>query len=261
MTPDQLLFTDLEGRPLSLPDVIADGLDRDYSARFPLLRRLLDDGTPREQLYACAMLASWGVRDGFLKLIDWARAPEAVPWAADSVELDRFFGVDAAFVLLTDALRWAQHAPLTEVAARLRRLAIYDLLVIYPLVYFDRSMFVLLNLDHDLAWSEQGTITWAIEQALTAARNSEPDFDLPTQIAYLIGPLAALDDVTAADRAEILLAYYPGRERTLRELAYALGLGTGPATLSILERLASSDSSSVRREATECLLRRAARVS
>ena len=66
MTPDQLLYTRLDGQPSTLEDVIADSLDRDYSTRLPLLRQLLDSGSPREQLHACAILAAWGVRDGLL---------------------------------------------------------------------------------------------------------------------------------------------------------------------------------------------------
>lgn len=259
MTPDELLYTDLDGRHLGLDDVIADGLDRDYSARFPALRQLLDTGSPLEQLHACAMLASWGVRDGLLKVIEWAREPEAAPWAGAPVEIDRFSGADSAFVLLTDSLRTAQqYMPLGEVAARLRRLAVYDLLVIYHRVYFDRSMFILLHLDPDLARTEMLTITWAIDQALAATRNGWPGFDLPTQIAFLLGPLATLDDAGAADRADALLSSGHVHDRTLREVAYALGSGTGPATLSVLERLAQWDSPSVRREAAEWLARREA---
>src|SRR5215216_1925911 len=103
MTSYDLLYTDLDGQFLGLDDVISDGLDRDYSVRFPLLRQLLGNGSPLEQLHACAMLTSWGMRDGILKVIEWARNPEAVPWAEAPVEVDRFFGADSAFVLLTDA--------------------------------------------------------------------------------------------------------------------------------------------------------------
>ncbi|MDQ5823176.1 MAG: hypothetical protein M3441_03070 [Chloroflexota bacterium] len=259
MTSDELLYTDLDGQHLGLDDVIADGLDRDYSARFPMLRQLLDTGSPLEQLHACAMLASWGVRDGLLKVIEWAREPEAVPWAGAPVEIDRFSGVDSAFVLLTDSLRTArEYVPLGEVADHLRRLAVYDLLVIYHRVYFDRSMFILLDLDPNLARAEMLTIGWAIDQALAAMRNGWPGFDLPTQIAFLLGPYATLDDAGAADRAETLISSYPVRDRTLRELAYALGSGTGPATRGILERLARWESPSVRREAAEWLARRGA---
>jgi hypothetical protein len=257
MTSYELLYTDLDGQKLGLDDVISDGLDRDYSARFPMLRRLLNEGSPLEQLHACAMLTSWGVRDGILRVIEWAREPEAVPWADAPVEIDRFFGEDAAFVLLTDSLRTAhEYMPLSEVADRLRRLAVYDLLLIYHRVYFDRSMFILLDLDAELTRAEVVTIRWAIDQALAAMRKGRPRFDLPTQIAFLLGPLASVDDTGAAERAETLISYYQDLDRTMRELAYALGSGTGPATHAILERLANSNSASVRGEATEWLARR-----
>ena len=260
MTPYELLYTDLEGQRLGLDDVIADGLDRDYSERFPMLRRLLDTGSPLERLHACAMLASWGVRGGLLTVIEWARKPESVPWAGAPVEVDRFFGADSAFVLLTDALRTAQqYMPLNEVAARLRRLAVYDLLGIYHRVYFDRSMLILLALDPELARSEVLTMGWAIDQALAAMPNGWPGFDLPTQIAFLLGPLATHDDAGAATRAKILIASPPASDRTLREVAYALGDGTGPATRAVLEKLARWDSPSIRREAEEWLARRGMR--
>ena len=256
MTSDELLYMDLDGQLLGLDDVIADGLDRDYSARFPQLRQLLASGSPREQLHACAMLTAWGVRDGILRVIEWAQNPEAVPWADAPVEVDRFSGVDSGFVLLTDALRTALDMPLNEVAARLRRLAVYDLLLIYHRVYFDRSMLILFDLDRALAHSERLTIRWAVDQALAATRQGQLYFDLPTQIAFLIGPLAGLDDARAAEAAEALLAYYPDHTRMLREVAYALGYGTGGATLSILERLTASEFASVRSEAEEWLARR-----
>jgi hypothetical protein len=178
------------------------------------------------------------------------------------VEIDRFSGADSAFVLLTDSLSTArQYVPLGEVADRLRRLAVYDLLVIYHRVYFDRSMLMLLHHDPDLARAEMLTIRWAIDQALVATRNVWPGFDLPTQIAFLLGPYATMDDAGAADRAETLILSHPARDRTLREVAYALGSGTGPATRGILERLARSESPSVRREAAEWLARRGASAS
>lgn len=257
MAPDDLLYTDLDGQRLSLDDLIADGLDRDYSPRFPQLRQLLATGAPREQLHACALLAAWGVRDGLLQVIEWARNLDAVPWSGAPVEVDRFSGVDAAFVLLTDALRTAQqYIPLSEVAARLRRLAVYDLLLRYDRVFFDRSMMILLDLDQELARSELLTIRWALDQALAATRSGMPHFDLPTQTAFLLGPLAEHDDASAADFAGRLLAQHPVHTRMLREVAYALGSGSGPATHSILERLAQSEFASVRLEAEEWLARR-----
>lgn len=97
MTGDDLLFNDLDGGRVGLDDVVADGLDRDYSARYDALRDLLARGTPAQRLHSCVLLGSWGVRDGFATIVDWAADPAGVPWAGLPVTADRFFGVDDAF--------------------------------------------------------------------------------------------------------------------------------------------------------------------
>jgi hypothetical protein len=46
MDPEQLLFTAKAGNRADLQDVICDGLDVDYSDRYPALEQLLASGTP-----------------------------------------------------------------------------------------------------------------------------------------------------------------------------------------------------------------------
>ena len=81
MTPDELLFTEKDGTRSSLQDVISDGLDVDYSDRYPALLHLLREGEPAHRLYSCIMLASWGMPEGLRTLIEWARDPGSTPWA------------------------------------------------------------------------------------------------------------------------------------------------------------------------------------
>jgi hypothetical protein len=105
MSPAELLFSDAEGKPTSLEDLIDDGLDGAYRDRVPALIELLHGGAPRDRLYACMVLTAWGVADGFTALIGWAEHPGSAPWADHPVEIDRRHGVDAAFERLADAVR------------------------------------------------------------------------------------------------------------------------------------------------------------
>ena len=95
-TADDLLYTDLDGAFVGLDGVISDGLDRDYGDRLAALRDLLTGGTPVHRLHACIMLAAWGVRDGLVTVIEWAREPESVPWVGAPASVDRMFGTDDA---------------------------------------------------------------------------------------------------------------------------------------------------------------------
>src|SRR6185295_5499007 len=89
MSSAELLFSDAEGKPTSLEDLIDDGLDGAYRDRIPALIGLLRDGAPRDQLYACMVLTAWGVAEGFTVLIGWAEQPGSAPWADHPVEIDR----------------------------------------------------------------------------------------------------------------------------------------------------------------------------
>ena len=118
MTGDDLLFNDLDGGRVGLDDVVADGLDRDYSARYDALRDLLARGTPAQRLHSCVLLASWGVRDGFATIVDWAADPAGVPWAGLPVTVDRFSGWTTPSAQLARALdtaracaSWSRPAP------------------------------------------------------------------------------------------------------------------------------------------------------
>jgi hypothetical protein len=253
--PEELLLTDREGNRTQLQDVIYEGLDHDYSDRHPALLRLMREGTPRYRLYACVMLASWGVREGLETLSGWALDPDSTPWAGEPVTYDRFFGVDGAFEMLTEAVQTAGSLDRSDELDALRADATRALLDSYDRIYFARSLMVLLDVDRDLAASVRSSIALAVERAVVAAR-SPSSFDMPTQAAFLLGPLSTLDDERAAHAAEALLADHPGNSRTLREVAHMLGGGTGPATLAVLQRLAASPLKSVATDAQYSLTRR-----
>ena len=84
---------------------------------------------------------------------------------------------------------------------------------------------------------------------------------MPTQAAFMLGPLASFDDAHAARAADTLITVFSGLSRTLREVAYALRWGAGLDTHAILQRLASSPFQSVRKDAEDSLKRREAAVS
>ncbi len=256
MEPGELLFTDKDGTPSQLQEVIYDGLDRDYSDRYPALLRLMREGAPDRRLYACVMLASWGVPEGMEMLIEWARDPHATPWAGEPVTYDRHFGADAAFEMLADAVRVAGDVEGGSRLAELRLQAIQALLGIYDRVYFARVPALVLELDTEAAGLVADDIGAAVDNAVVASQSAETAFDMPTQAAFLLGPLAVLDDEHAARAAETLLGAHPDRSRTVREVAYALREGKGPATRTVLERLAASPLESVRNEALDSLARR-----
>lgn len=251
------LYTDRTGATVGLQSVISDGLDHDYSSRYPALRTILREGTPLEQLHACAVLASWGVRDGLLTVAEWARWPETVPWAGDPVTFDRFFGADDAFALLTDALATTQDVELTEVGTILRVQATRELLVLQPTYYFERSMTTLLNVLPELASRCRVELVWAVEQTIAAARTGP--YWMARQAAFLLADLAPLDDERAAAAAVALIAEHPDHEWALKEVALGMGCGSGRATHDVLRRLADWHPSSVRAEAQEHLHRRANR--
>ena len=255
LDPEHLLYTDLDGRRLSLQDVIYDGLDRDYSARHPALSRLLREGQPRHRLHACLMLASWGVEEGLRTLIQWARLPGSTPWADSPVTFDRFFGVDAAFEMMVEAVHVAGDVERGGDIELLRVEATRALLGIHHHVYVARSMMLLLGSDQALAASVRSEIA-AVDRAIEEARARAAPFDLATQAAFLLGLLAELDDAHAARVATTLLADHGDRLRTAREVAHALGWGTGPATRAVLDRLAEAPAASVREDARASLRRR-----
>jgi len=257
MEPEELLFTEKDGTRAQLQDVIYDGLDHDYSKRYPALLRLMQEGQPAHQLYACVMLASWGVPEGLQTLIQWARNPDATPWADQPFTFDRFYGVDSSFEMMADAIQTAADIDRTNEIYALRSEAVQALLGIYHRAHFGRSLMLALDLDDDLTASVRVEIGQAVDQAIATAQTSKMPFDLATQAAFLLGILASLDDAHAAQAAETLLSSELVTNRTTREVAYALGWGTGAATYTILQRLTLSPSASISKDAQDSLARRA----
>jgi hypothetical protein len=254
--PDALLFTDKDGQRVALEDVINDGLDRNYSDRIPALVELAQRGAPDHRLYATAMLVAWGVPDGYANLAAWARDPASVPWASKPFTFDRFSGADSAFETLANAVATAVELDdERDDVAPLRRDALRALLGAYHRVFFGRSLMTALEYDKPALPALRDDLAAAIDRATAAAR-TPPPFDLATQAAFLLGPLARVDDERAARAADALLADHPGNERMVREIAHGLRSGTGPATLAIVKRLAESPLASVRTDARDSLAKR-----
>jgi hypothetical protein len=256
MNPESLLFTELDGTRSSVQDVIYSGLEIDYSERYPGLLRLLREGEPAHRLYACMMLAAWGVPEGLLALTTWASDPHDAPWSGQPVTYDRLFGADAAFEMLAWSL-WASGG--TEHAARsapLRVEATRALLGIYHRAYFDRTMALLLDEDRELAASLGNEIRSAVARSIKASLAPNQAFDMASQAAFLLGELARLDDEEAARGAEALIEAHPDKGRCLREVAHSLCDGSGPDTRAILERLVQSPYAAVREDAQVSLKRR-----
>lgn len=247
--PEALLYDDLAGHRVGLRGVIAKGLDGGYENRIHGLRLLLAGGSPAHRLDACEILVSWGERSGLLAAAEWAHDPDSVPWAGAPVSVDRFGYGDDAFARLAEALSSAGEAPLSEPCAMLRGLATRALLVIHDRVFLDRSMGMLLGMDLARAAASRREIDWAVARGLAAARAGDRRFDIATQVAFLLDPLAGLDDAAAAAAAEVLMTDHPRWDRALCEVALSMAAGSGPATLAVLRRLAGWPSASVRAEA------------
>ena len=233
MDPEQLLFTTKAGDRADLQDVIYDGLEVDYSDRYPALEQLVTSGAPPHRLYAAAMLASWGVPAGLKMIATWARDPDATPWAKAPVTFEKLGGADAAFELLADAVRVSLDAKSRDDA--LRTDAMRALLDGYDRIYVGRAVYTALDVDPALRARVRDAIAPAVDRAVAAAR------DMPSialQAASLLAHLAALDDEHAARAAETLLGL---GGRAVNEVAYSLSYGSGPATLAILERLATTN--------------------
>lgn len=258
-SPDNLLYTDSEGNPAQLEDVIDDGLDGVYDDRIPALRRLCETGTPERRLLACRVLVSWGDRVGLETLIRWASAPTETPWADEPVALSRVHGADGAFGLLADALRTSSLSERAEETEALRVEATRALLRLADSYDFDRDLLFAVSADPAVRERVVADLKAAAERAIeTLAAGKPVDFDLATQAAGLLAPLARLDDATAAGYADRLLELESGHSRMLRELNDAMGAGSGPATLAVLMRLRNAGDATVREEADRLLARRRA---
>lgn len=246
--PEKLLFTKLDGTKSDLQHVIWDGLDVDYSARFPALQDLMANGSPAHRLYACIMLTSWGVPRGIQMLAIWATSPERTPWAENPVTFERFSGADDAFEHLADALSTGEDAAPAELRADAAR----ALLGSFHVVHTGRKMYELLD-DKKLRAMVAPHIGPAAARALDALERGKVGFDLATQTASLLGALAPVDDAHAAQVAEALIARHANMLRTLNEVAWSLRFGTDVDTLGVLERLEKSPHPSVSQIARESL--------
>jgi len=246
---DDLFHTDLEGEQAMLVDVIDDGLEGELDDRIPALRELLTSGDDGERLNAARMLVSWCDPVGFEALLAWTANPDRAPGAA----VNRFTGGDADFSRLADALRTSQYSIHADDARELRvqaGRALLELVVDYD---FERELSAAVN---PLRVELLPDITRAAERAVDAL-DSEPGFDLGTQAASLLMPLAREDDATAAALADRLIDAAPKDSRMLLELGDSMAAGTGPATIEILQRLTKSRDPAVRENAAGALSRRA----
>lgn len=236
--PEAILFTDHRGDRCSLEDVIADGLDEDYSDRVGDLEELLDHGTPYHGLLACVVLCSWGIPSGFRMLISWASAPDGAPWAGEPVVFAPHARIDGAFDLLADALRTSAYVDEGEELRELQRDAARRLLAIYPSHFINGAFIAFLGGKSDLRHQLAGDIVHTVDACIERiASGAEPGLDLPVRTAGLLGLLIAEDPQRAADRSNRLLDLRPADTRMLHDLAYALGAGTDEQSAKVLLRL------------------------
>ena len=258
-SPEDLLFTDLEGNRAQLQDVIADGLDGGYEDRIPELEHLLRTGSPYHRVMACVILTAWGQPSGFQTLIEWASDPATTPWANAPVTHDRIHGVDDAFENLADALKTSFWNEATPELRKMQREAAVALLKIYPDYFFDRTLALALVRDKTMPEALESQISAAIEASLQALRSGRnPGFDLAHQTASLILPVALANDVAAARFSDQVASLAPDNVRMLREVALSLATGTGDATRRCLERLKQLGKPSVTEEVDRALARRKA---
>jgi hypothetical protein len=228
-----LLFQDDAGQPLDLEDLIAEGLDGAYRDRIPDLLNLLDGGIPRYQLYACTVLVAWGEPKGFIRLMDWVRSPESVPWKAP-VEYDRITGADASFDRLADGLNSSSYLDSHPDLHQFQVAATCALLEIYHCYYFDALISCVYSYRADCAAAIESAIVTCLQYC-----DRPMAFDLTMQTAMLIGAIADTQDEKAAQFAEQLLVSLYLRDRGRYELARSMNQGSGGATLAVLHRLAT----------------------
>ncbi|MGH3713017.1 MAG: hypothetical protein ACRDT4_06075 [Micromonosporaceae bacterium] len=158
----------------------------------------------------------------------------------------------AAFDELADTLSTNAWLDQTAELRRLRVQMARALLGIYHRVEFGRRLADALDLP--LIAATGAEIAAAVERGTVgAASGPGAGFDLDTQVAFLLGPLALADDRHAADAATALLAVTGTRTR--REVAYALGQGTYLHTRRALTQLLDATETQVREDARRALRR------
>jgi len=248
LSPADLLFTDFSGQDASLEDVLLDGLENDVGPRLPGLRELLTEGKPEDQLRAAILLVGWGQPEGDAALERWAGQPDALPWLDAPASWDRFTGEDDAFAQLSKAVATSRWLP--DGVARRRRL--YQvLLTVYSKVFFGRALAEALASDTEAARELSQDLIAALQGGLSQLTKGSSS--LRFQLVALTGPLARLDGAAAARLATGLIL--DADVRSLRELAFALGAGTGPELIAVLQKLATSSDPTVVEEANKALVR------
>lgn len=255
---EALLFTDRHGQRAQLQDVIDDGMEGGYEDRIPGLIQLQESGDPYHRLLATVMLASWGEPAGFKMLTRWANDPDHAPWAGAPVTVDRFSGADSAFETLADALRASFYSARADSIKRLQVEAARALLHASSTHYVGRTLMVAITSDRDVTASVDTDLRKAIEAGITALRQGNgAGFDLGTQTASLLVPMARLDDAAAARYAQQLMSIAPENTRMLREIAGALANGRGPDTLRLLNAMRTTNSTTLAQDVEQALARRA----
>ena len=259
--PEQILFTNNKGEVSSLEDIIADGLDGEYTDRIPALVELLESGSPYHRLMSCIVLTSWGHLLGFKAFISWASNPNSAPWSQEPVSVDRIYGADDAFENLADALKTSYWNDTTVELQKMQREAAEALLNIYSDYFFGQTLALALLKDPIWQSSRQNKIVNTLESCIHIIKSGKKiDFDLPYQTAWLLLVLAPVNDNLTAEFAERLIIECPENNRMLRELALALGDAKGPGTLQTLNKLKSISGPAVTAEVNRVLSRRQART-
>lgn len=259
-TPPELLSTGSSGQPIELEDLIDEGLDGVFADRIPELRRLAKNGNPADQLSAARVLTAWGVHEGFQRLVAWASEPQEAPWADSPVIIDRFYGADASFEALADAVYssfWNDRSP----ELRSDQLGALRALLAVSRTHYVGSMLALAVVrDRELMAKLGNSVRDAVDYGTRAVEQGDTrSFDRALQTAALIMPLAMVDDRLAADYARRLLRSTRLTFRSLRELAQSLGAGTGRNTLAVLQHLSNDQASPAAGEVAAALSRRKGR--
>lgn len=218
MTPEQLLYTDRQGEPATLDEVISDGLEGGYGDRLPGLRELCVNGSPVERTEACQVLVAWSDPAGLAELTRWAQSAAPVDFSP-----------------LVDAIRIGKYTAETEEAVAGRVDAVRALLGIADREPIGEDLNDAIPGDNAFIARVAPQLRDALERSLT--RRERVPFDLLTEAAALVGPLASVDDEAAAAFAERLRKRDKRNARMLSNLVTAMGRGHGPRTLAVLEEL------------------------
>jgi hypothetical protein len=166
---------------------------------------------------------------------------------------------DGAWEMLADALQNSRHLSDQKSLRPQRSQAARDLLRLADRVDYDRTLTMALSGDPHLSADTDEELLSAIDRALERlAAGDMPGFDLATQTAGLLAPLARVDDAAAASYAARLIELQPGHRRMLRELVDAMSGATGPDSLAVLHTLSGLGDPLVRSEAEQALRRREA---